>query len=390
MNRIAAAVFIFAVLALAPRVANAAGLSTKQIAGIEDAVSTGMAQRRIPSVVIRVDRDGAPIFARAWGLRDIGDRLKATTSTQYQYGSITKQFTAMSILLLAQDGKLSLDDRIGKWVPSFAKFPVTIRELLVHVSGIPDFSGEAEYALRIAPAPFIGYEWGLAWSAARPLEFEPGTKAVYDNAGYVLLARVVEAASGKPFERFLDDAIFKPLGMTTVHGFNMLAITPNAARGYLVWSSELEQQLQQHVQPLDAGDLVEAIPWNLRQVDGAGFLVGEAADLQTWDNALLAGKLLHGKWRDLFYTSGTLADGSPAFAGSDNKMKTRPTYCYGGLAKVQFDAATVYGANGGTFGFLAFTATIPSKHLALTVLTNEGQIDNSKLTTPILEALLGP
>ncbi|HVA33028.1 MAG TPA: serine hydrolase domain-containing protein [Candidatus Baltobacteraceae bacterium] len=376
------------VAALVPAIAGAAGLTPAQVRGIEAAVSDGMTQRHIPSVVVRVDVDGAPVYQHAFGLRDLGNHVPASVSTNYQYGSITKQFTAAAILMLAQDGKLSLDDRIGKWVPAFAKFPVTIRELLIHVSGIADFTSNEQYELKIGPLPFVGYEWGLNWAAARPLDFKPGTKAAYDNTGYVLLARVVEKASGKTFGRFLHDEIFQPLGMNGVRGFDMLRIEPNVANGYIAWSQEFAQANAgiQPAQQLDA--LVNAWAWNLRQVDGAGYLVGDAADLQRWDDALLAGKLLHGKWRDTFYRPGTLADGTPAYAGGDNKMKSRPTYCYGGLAKTQVQGVTVYGANGGTIGFLAFTATIPSKHMSVTILTNEGQIDNSKLTTPILDALV--
>jgi CubicO group peptidase (beta-lactamase class C family) len=321
-------------------------------------------------------------------MRDAANGLAATPTTQYQYGSITKQFTAAAILLLAQEGKLSLDDSAGKWLPAFAKFPVTIRQLLVHVSGIVDFTGTQEYAQDIGPLPFTGPQWGLAYAASKPLEFTPGAKALYDNTGYVMLARIVEAASGSDFETFLRDNFFKPLGMHTAHGYRMLAVEPNMARGYLWWTADFAKQMPSGMQPLKLETLIDAVPWNLRQVDGAGFLVGEATDLNTWGNALLAGKILHGKWRDTFYEGGTLSDGTPAYAGGDNKMKNRALYCYGGLARFTLDGVTAYGANGGTFGFLAFTATIPSKHMSVTVLTNEGQIDNSKLTTPILDALV--
>jgi D-alanyl-D-alanine carboxypeptidase len=376
------------VLHLFTFVVAAATLSNAAISTIETSVQTGMAERHIPSVVVRVDRDGAPVYSRAFGLRDVANGLPADVQTRYQYGSITKQFTAASILLLAQDGKLGLDDSVGKWLPDFAKFPVTIRQVLVHTSGIPDFTDEADYALKIAPLPFEGYAPVLAWALARPINFPPGTQARYDNAAYTVLARIIEKASGVGYEEFLNQRIFVPLGMTTVHGYRMLAVQSNTARGYLWWNADLQKALPNSVQPIALGTLIDAFPWNLRQVDGAGFLVGEAVDLQIWGNALLAGKLLHGQWRDDFYTPGKLNDGTLTATGGDNKLKNRAYYCYGGLAKISVDGTTVYGANGGTFGFLAFTAIIPSKHLTVTVLTNEGQIDNSKLTTPILDALV--
>ena len=255
-------------------------LTPAQTHNIEAAVADGMSQRQIPSVVIRVDRDGQMIYNRAFGMRNLGDRTPATTATQYQYGSITKQFTAAAILLLAQQGKLSLDDPAGKWLPAFAKFPVTIRQLLVHVSGIVDFTASAKYALEIGPLPFVGPQWGLDYAASQPLEFTPGTKAVYDNSGYVILARIVEKASGSEFEAFLRENFFKPLGMQTVHGYRMLAIEPNSAQGYQLWIDELDKMAPAGTHSFKVGSMNEALPWNVRQVDGAGFLVGQVAGPQ--------------------------------------------------------------------------------------------------------------
>jgi D-alanyl-D-alanine carboxypeptidase len=365
-----------------------AALTVAQAQGIETAVRQGMQERHIPSVVVRVDRDGAPIYVHAWGSRNVANGSSASPSTRYQYGSITKQFTAAAILRLASQGKLSLDDPLGKWDPNFAKFGATIRQALVHVTGIPDFTSTHEYALKIGPLPFVGADWGLAWSASHPADFAPGTQAKYDNAAYVLLARIIEKASGKSYEHYLTDEFLTPLGMSSAHGYQMLAIEPNTARGYLYWTDEFGKMIGDGTQPIEPNTLIESVPWNLRQVDGAGFLVGDAADLQRWDNALLAGKILQGKWRDEFYRSGVMADGTPAYTGSDNKMKNRATYCYGGLAHFSLDGVEMYGANGGTFGFLAFTGTIPSKQMSVTILTNEGGIDMSKLTTPILDALV--
>ena len=100
----------------------AATLSVAQVQTIESSVRQSMAARNIPSVVVRVDIDGKNVYAHAFGDRDVTDRLPATESTRYQYGSITKQFTGAAILTLASEGKLSLDDRVGKWIPAFGHF----------------------------------------------------------------------------------------------------------------------------------------------------------------------------------------------------------------------------------------------------------------------------
>ena len=172
--------------------------------------------------------------------------------------------------------------------------------------------------------------------------------------------------------------------MTSVAPQTFFAIAPNTARGYMVVDAELAGVLG-----LQPGAFVPALDWNLTQVDGAGFLVGDAADLQKWDDALLAGSALSPGAAKLFYTAGILANGKPAYTGPENPAAKPGTYLLGGLGKFELDGMTIYGANGGTTGFLAFTATIPSKHIAITTLTNHGNdIDNSKLTIPVVRALL--
>lgn len=363
----------------------AAALTTAQIQSIESTVRQGMADRQIPSVVVRIDRDGQNVYAHAFGYRDVADRLPAEVDTRYQYGSITKQFTGAAILALMSDGKLSLDDGVGKWLPAFAKFRVTIGQLLVHTNGIADYTGEEWYLRKDFTNPAVGYDSLLAWSASQPLQFTPGTKASYDNAAYTMLARIVEKASGVGFFAFLSERFLKPLGMTSVAPQSFFKIEPNTARGYMVAPKEIASVFGLP----DDGSLVPALPWNMEQVDGAGFLVGDVADLQKWDNALLAGRVLSGKAEKLFYTPGTLSDGKATTTGRENPAHKPGIYLFGGLGRFEIGGVTVYGANGGTPGFLSFTATIPSRHYAVTILTNHGSdLDNSRLTIPIVQALL--
>lgn len=362
----------------------AAALTAPQIREIESSVRRSMTERQIPSVVIRVDVGGKNVYSKAFGYRDVADRVPANVETRYQYGSITKQFTAAAILALQQEGKLSIDDRIGKWLPAFATFPVTIRELLVHTGGIADYSSQAWYLKGDFTNPFVDYGPLLAWSASQPLDFPPGSKAQYDNAGYVVLARIVEKASGKKYFDFLSEHFLKPLGMTSVAPQTFFHIEPDTARGYMFAAPEFEA-----IGLKSGGGLIPAIPWNLEQADGAGFLVGDAADLQKWDNALLQHRVLTAGAEKLFYEEGRLNNGKPAFTGPENPAHRPGAYCYGGLAHFENAGTSAYGANGGTPGFLAFTATIPSRQMAVTILTNHGaDIDNGKLTGPILKTLL--
>lgn len=380
--------FAAALAAGAPAFGASNSLRPDQVAAIKDAAQQALTASHVPSLVIEVDRDGNRVYARAWGKRSVADNLPANIETLYQYGSITKQFTAMCIFLLAQDGKLSLDDPVGKYLPEFSKTKATLRQLLVHTSGIADFTDTKEY-LGIAQQIQVGTKWGLQWSASHPPAFPPGQKAEYDNAGYLILARVVEHASGKSFDSFLQTRIFDVAHMPATYEYRYMRVQPNEAAGYLWWGRDVldfaPNGAEQGAKP---NQLVNMVQWNLRQVDGAGYLVGDAADLQSWDNALLAGKFLHGKWRDLYFSSGVLGDGSPTYAGPENKAVGRPTYCYGGLAKFVINGHTVYGANGSTFGFLTFTATLPDKHISVTVLSNVKNWHNTTVTEPLLRALL--
>lgn len=362
-----------------------ASLSASQISAVESTIHHRMATAQIPSVSIRVDIDGKNVYAKAFGYSSLTFRSAANTDTRYQYGSITKQFTGAAILTLANAGKLSLDDRLGKWLPEFEKFPVTIREMLVHTSGIPDYVSEEWYFTKYYSNPVASTDDLFKWSATHPLMFAPGTKTEYDNAAYTMLARVVEKASGEPYFTYLSRTFLKPLGMTSVSPQNFFTIEPNTAQGYAFIGKEFSQVLRLPYQPTT---LQQAIPWNMQTVDGAGYLVGDTADLQKWQNGLSAGTVLKGSAKTLFYTAGHLNNGKPTYTGPENPAHKPGVFLYGGLGRFEVDNVEVIGANGGTSGFLSFTCSIPSKHMAVTILTNHGSdLDNSLLTMPILRAL---
>jgi CubicO group peptidase (beta-lactamase class C family) len=362
-------------------------LTRAQIAAIDAAAEKSLKLRHVPSVVVAIDRDGKRIFTSAYGYRNVADKLSADTHTLYQYGSITKQFTAMAIFLLAQDGRLDLHADVGTWFPAFAGHGITIEDLLVHTSGIPDLINNEAFA-NYAALPFLTADDLIAWAAEHPYEFPVGTRAQYSNTGYLMLGRIVEKISGETLDAFFARRLFRPAGMKTAHGYQMLRILPNLALGYMLWDTDFAKLDPHGSQGAVPGRLVNAMPWNMRNAAGAGYLVGDAGDLQAWDEALLSGTLLHGKWRDLYFSPGKLANGQTAYAGAENPGKVRPAYCYGGLATVADAGHTMFLANGGTAGFLTFTAIVPDMHLAVTTLTNLGQVNNADLTTPIVDALL--
>lgn len=363
-----------------------ASLNSSQISAVESVIRARMAAAQIPSVSIRVDINGKNVYAKAFGYSNLTYHTAANTDTRYQYGSITKQFTGASILTLNNAGKLSIDDRIGKWLPEFAKFPVTIREMLVHTSGIPDYVNQEWYFTKYYSNPFATTDDLFKWSATQPPVFAPGTKTEYDNAAYTLLARIVERASGEKFFTYLSNTFLKPLGMTSVAPQTFFKIEPNTAQGYAFLEKEFAPLLRLQYQPTT---LQQAIPWNMETVDGAGYLVGDTADLQKWQQGLADGTVLKGSAKTLFYTAGKMNNGKPTYTGPENPAHKPGVFLYGGLGRFYLDNVEIIGANGGTSGFLSFTCTIPSKHMAVTILTNHGaDLDNSLLTMPVLRALL--
>ena len=167
----------------------------------------------VPGASVLVLRDGQPIVRAGYGLSDLETHTPATATTNYRLASVTKQFTAASILLLAEDGKLKLTDPIRKWLPTLPKAaePITIRHLLTHTSGLIDYEDVIPGQLQGAAARCGRAE--VAESQDR-LYFHPGSDYRYSNSGYSLLALIVERASGRTFATFLRERIFQPLGMS--------------------------------------------------------------------------------------------------------------------------------------------------------------------------------
>ena len=167
----------------------------------------------VPGAAVLVLRDGAPLIRRAYGLADLEQRAAATPATNYRLASMTKQFTAAAVLALMDEGRLSLDDAVRRWLPSLpaAADAVTLRQLFTHTSGLLDYEDliPAGTTQQVHDADVLR----LLESQNRTY-FVPGTSYRYSNTGYALLALIVARASGKDFATFLRERIFVPLGMT--------------------------------------------------------------------------------------------------------------------------------------------------------------------------------
>ena len=214
-----------------------------------------------------VVRDGAVAYVHAYGLATIEPPMPATPEMRYSIGSISKQFTAAAILLLAEDRKLSLDDRVAKWLPDLTRAnEVTIRQLLSMTSGYQDFWPQ-DYVMPPMMLPTTAQQIMDGW-AKMPLDFEPGTKWQYSNTNYVIAGAIVERVSGMPLVDFLQKRVFTPLGMKSVVNTDDAALGPGDPMRYLRYAVGPPRQAPK-----------EGKGWMF----AAGELAMTARDLALWD-----------------------------------------------------------------------------------------------------------
>ena len=281
----------------------------------------------------------SPVVQRGYGLSDVEHGIEAGPATNYRLASVTKQFTASAILLLAEDGKLTLDDRLRQWLPSLpaADDAITLRHLLTHTSGLIDYEdvmdGETTEQLRDADV------LRLLESQDRTY-FKPGSDYRYSNSGYALLALVVERASGKSFQDFLRERIFLPLGMhDTLAYVQDGPEVPHRAYGY----SEIE------------GRWIRTDQSTTSAVLGDGGIYSSVEDLAKWDAALYDDRLLSDATRAAAFSAHVRVVGEPYQA----------EYGYGW----RITGESLW-HSGETIGFRNVILRYPRQHLTVIVLSN--------------------
>src|SRR6267154_270652 len=182
---------------------------------IDKIASEALAKSGVPSASIAIIKNGRLVYVKAYGDARLEPRMPATPEMRYSIGSISKQFTATAILLLQEQGKLSLDDKVAKFIPDLTRAnEVTIRQLLSHTSGYQDYWPQ-DYVMPMMLQPVTAQKI-LDMFARKPLDFDPGTKWQYSNTNYVIAGVIIEKASGMPMLQFLREKVFKPLEMNSV------------------------------------------------------------------------------------------------------------------------------------------------------------------------------
>jgi CubicO group peptidase (beta-lactamase class C family) len=310
-----------------------------------------------PGAAVAVSHLGKVVFEQYYGMANIEEKLPVTRQTNFRLASLTKQFTAYAILILAEQNKISLDQRLTDYLPEFPEYgrEMTVRHLLNHTSGVPDY----ETLIHEGRTRQLDDEDVLQLlSRQTNALFPPGTAYQYSNSGYVLLGRIIEQVDGRRLADFLNQAIFEPLGMsgTWIAGGRR---EENRAFGY----SRGESKFKRTDQSLTSAVL------------GDGGVYSSLADLFLWDKALLSDKLLPGKWLKEAFTPGELANGQ------------RTGYGFGWQI-IQYRGLRALTHSGSSVGFRNFIARFPGQKTTIVVLTNRSEAIPEAILDLVLEQTL--
>ena len=320
-------------------------LPTGLAAKIDEIARHALKESGVPSASIAVVRGGKSVYVKAYGDARLDPRTPATSAMRYSIGSISKEFTAAAILMLQQQGKLSLDDKVAKYFPGLTDADrITIRQLLSHTSGYQDFWPQ-DYLILImkhATTPaFIMDTW-----ARKPLDFAPGAQWQYSNTNYTIAGAIVQKLTGQvPFE-YLQQHLFSQLGIRDAYNTNLHALPSTDARGYSRYA----------LGPLRPSQK-ESVNW----MYGAGELAMTASDLAKWDIAMMDNTLLKpASWRDM-ETVVVLNDGVASGYGL-------------GVFVGDMDGHRMISHSGEVEGFTAGNYVFPDDHIAVVVLTNQDAV----------------
>jgi CubicO group peptidase (beta-lactamase class C family) len=317
----------------------------------DEYIQTQMQLHRIPGLSLAVIQSNQIVKQTAYGLANLELNVATTPDNVFEIGSLTKQFTAACILLLVQDGKLSLNEKITShllWTPQ-SWSNITVRHLLTHTSGVKSYTGIDGFEL----TRHLTQDQFLHAIGAYPLEFQPGDSWKYCNTGYNLLGFIVENVSGTNYWDFLQSRILKPLGMNSTGSRLPSLVLTNRASGYEqtnhIWINR---------------------DYDLTDVFSAGAIRSTTGDLAKWNNSLDTGTLLTAASRQQLWTPARLNDGTTTDYGLGWRIE-------------KVDRHLNIGHGGSTSGFSATLQRFPDDHLAVIILTNTDEQIATKLARAI-------
>ncbi|CAN5881937.1 hypothetical protein BH11MYX2_BH11MYX2_04360 [soil metagenome] len=293
-----------------------------------------------PAVQVVIEQHGKVILDRAYGVIDLENQVPATPESVFAIGSISKQFGAAAIMQQVQAGKLSLDDKLEKWMPTFPRADrLTVRNLLQHTSGIVDFEYNGTWPTTMGVSRTT--DEVIATFRDLPPLFEPGTRWSYSSSNYVLLGAILEKVSGQALADYLAQHVFAAAGLTHTRMCDSYAVIPQRARGY---SST-------------PPTFVPAAWSHLTQFGVAGGLCSTARDLLQWQHALEGGKVVSAASYKQMSTPGELSDGTQIHYGL-------------GLSQLRFAGHVRIMHSGGVSGFVAELEHFTDDDLRVAVVSN--------------------
>jgi len=325
-----------------------------------DAILSSTYKLNEPGISILIAKDGEPIYKKAFGIANMELDIPLKTDNVFQIGSITKQFTAIAILILEEQGKLKLTDDILKYIPDYPTEgnSITIHHLLNHTSGIqnntPVGKKEAISKTDMTSKELIGYTKNAT------LDFKPGTNFKYSNAGYIVLGRIIEVISKQSYEDFIETTIFKKIGMSSSYYGSNTEVIKNRISGYQVIQNTFT----------NADYMSLTLPY------AAGSILSTVDDLLKWQNALKSNTLI--KYASL------------KKAISPTPLKNGKIIPYGyGFRMAKLKEASVIAHSGSTKGFTSIALFLPKENTYIVALSNCNCKNLSEVTKKIALLTIG-
>ena len=319
---------------------------------VDSLVNAEMKSQRIPGLSLVVVRDGKIDYVKGYGYSNLEHKVPVKSETIFQAGSVGKQFTAFAVMLLVQDGKMSLDDKLTKYFPDAPAGwdSITVRNLLNHTGGFGDYTDNFNYRANYTEdSLYQEYK-------KRPLIFKAGEKQRYSNMGYATLGIIISKAAGKFYGDYLKERVFTPLGMTTARIITEEDIVPNRAAGYRLVNDSIKNQ--------------EWVSPSINTTaDGSMYVT--ALDMAKWEAGLNAGKLLKKEYYDMMWAPTKLNDG------------TIEQYGFGWSID-SVNGKRILEHNGSWQGFECTIKRYPEKKIAVVVFANLKRASTYKISTRIL------
>jgi D-alanyl-D-alanine carboxypeptidase len=360
-RKLSLSIFSLAMLACLPNSASTQVIepTREALSELDETIEAHLVRTNTPGALAAVVSRGNIVHLRTYGMANVELSVPVSDNSLFEIGSISKQFVTAAVMLMHEEGKIGLDDAIHEHLPYLPSewMGVTVRQLMNHTSGIPDYEEIRTYDVyryRLTPEEVIRI------AHSRPMDFEPGTGRYYSNTGYFLLSMIVARVDGQPLGKVLQRRIFDPLGMRDTRLADPEAIIPNRAAGY--WVNK-------------AGELINRNPTETSSTLGAGGLLSSVRDLAKWDAALYGDDFLSADSKTELWTPAILPNGE------------NTEYGLGWRVTPYYDIRS-QSHSGQVAGFNANFSRFPEQEIAVIVFMNRYLVSSFFIKEAILRTFM--